>query len=399
MKTYLVGGAVRDKLLGYAYDERDWVVVGSVPDELLSRGFVQVGRNFPVFLHPDTHEEYALARTERKSAHGYHGFVCDFNPKVSLEEDLARRDLTINAMAEDSNGKIIDPFNGQKDLANRVLRHVSPAFGEDPVRVLRVARFAARYYHLGFKIAPDTRNLMYAMVKSGELDFLVVERVWQEFAKALNEKNPEMFIKTLRECGALGVVFPEVNSLFGVPILSSYIDCGIGALKALERAALLTARPSIRLAAFLHNLECGQIPCSNWPISDFAKRDFKIILKFCQRLRMPNDYSRLVLMTARFFNKINSLVNLDPQEIVDILESAGAFRKESEFKDLLVTCAAVCLNNGFNDNINNWLYYKHECAKISVQEIIADGFKKEAIKKELHKRRVACVAANLRDIR
>ncbi len=233
MKVYLVGGAVRDQLLGLDTKERDWVVVGATPEMLLQQNYRQVGRDFPVFLHPVSKEEYALARTERKSAPGYYGFVCDFSSQVTLEEDLARRDLTINAMARDEQGTLIDPYHGQKDLKNKILRHVSPAFSEDPVRVLRVARFAARFHHLGFRLANETRALMYAMVKQGELAHLVPERVWKEWQKSLEEVNPEQFILTLRSCGALKIILPELDALFGIPNPYHYhheIDSGIHSL-------------------------------------------------------------------------------------------------------------------------------------------------------------------------
>lgn len=217
MKVYLVGGAVRDQLLGYPIKERDWVVVGATPEQMRQQGYQQVGRDFPVFLHPSTREEYALARTERKSGHGYYGFDCDYNQQVTLEEDLLRRDLTINAMAQDEQGQLVDPYHGQADLKSKILRHVSDAFVEDPVRVLRVARFAARYHHLGFKLADETRALMYAMVKRGELAYLVAERVWQEWQRSLEENHPEMFIQVLRACGALKAILPEIDVLFGVP--------------------------------------------------------------------------------------------------------------------------------------------------------------------------------------
>lgn len=260
MKTYLVGGAVRDSLLGYPIHERDWVVVGATPEQLLEQGYRQVGRDFPVFLHPSTGEEYALARTERKSAPGYYGFQCRFDPSVSLQDDLLRRDLTINAMAVDAEGELIDPYHGQADLQAKLLRHISPAFAEDPVRILRVARFAARYHHLGFKLAEETRQLMYSMVKKGELAYLVAERVWQEWQRSLQEKNPEIFITILRACGALKIVLPELDCLFGIPNPRHYhpeVDSGVHSLLSLQACVTMTCDPMLRFAALVHDLGKG----------------------------------------------------------------------------------------------------------------------------------------------
>ncbi len=268
MKTYLVGGAVRDRLLDYPVEERDWLVVGETAEAMVARGFRPVGKDFPVFLHPETHEEYALARTERKTGMGYKGFAVHADSEVTLEEDLQRRDLTINAMAIGDDGVLIDPFCGRLDLQQKLLRHVSPAFSEDPVRILRAARFAARYAHLGFRVAEETMAMMKRMVAAGEADYLVSERVWAELHKALLERTPQAFFQVLRDCGALGVVFPEIEALFGVPQPEKYhpeIDTGIHALMVLEQAARLSGKAEVRLAALLHDLGKALTPREHWP--------------------------------------------------------------------------------------------------------------------------------------
>src|SRR6185295_7390134 len=268
MEVYLVGGAVRDRLLGLPVKERDWVVVGARPEDLERQGYLRVGKEFPVFLHPDTREEYALARLERKVAPGYHGFTTEFSPEVTLEEDLQRRDLTINAMAEDMDGRIIDPFNGQRDLEARVLRHVSDAFIEDPVRVLRAARFAARFAALGFTVADETRALMKRIVADGEMNALVAERVWQETERALGESRPEVYFETLRECGALAVVFPELAALYGVPQPAQWhpeIDTGVHVMMALRLAAQMGQPLSVRFAVLAHDLGKARTPPEKWP--------------------------------------------------------------------------------------------------------------------------------------
>ena len=286
--VYLVGGAVRDEILGVPHKERDWVVVGGTPDELLNRNFRQVGASFPVFLHPETGEEYALARTERKQGHGYHGFAVDFHPGVTLEEDLSRRDLTINAMARDEDGQLIDPFGGQRDLEQRVLRHVSPAFGEDPLRVLRVARFAARFAEFGFQVHGSTMELMREMVASGELEHLVPERVWAEFADAMSSSQPDVFIRVLRECGALAVLLPEVDCLFGVPQPEKYhpeIDTGIHVLMTMNLAARLGGPAEVVFALLLHDLGKGLTSPDLLPSHvGHEKSGVSLVNKVCARL-------------------------------------------------------------------------------------------------------------------
>ncbi len=401
MKVYLVGGAVRDQLLGYPIKERDWVVVGATPEQLRQQGYQQVGRDFPVFLHPTTGEEYALARTERKSAPGYYGFDCDYSQNITLAEDLLRRDLTINAIAQDQDGNLIDPYHGQADLNAKILRHVSPAFGEDPVRVLRVARFAARYYHLGFKLADETRALMYAMVTRGELAHLVAERVWQEWQRSLTEKNPEVFISTLRECGALNVVLPEIDALFGVPNPIQYhpeVDSGVHALMSLQAAVALSQDAIVRFAALLHDLGKATTPMEEWPKHyGHEERGAEIIKSLCQRLRIPADYRKFAVMVARFHLNIHRLFELRASTMVRTLEQTDAFRRPKLFEQLLVACEADAQGCG-GQKINykqaaGWRYVFIECAKVTAQSLIEQGLQGEAIKEALHQRRVAC--ANL----
>ncbi len=398
MKVYLVGGAVRDQLLNLPVKERDWVVVGSSPDELLKKGFRQVGRDFPVFLHPETSDEYALARTERKSAPGYYGFSCNFSKLVTLEEDLVRRDLTINAMALDERGKLIDPYHGQQDLEAKLLRHVSPAFVEDPVRVLRIARFAARFHYLGFKLADETRSLMYTMVQRGELGHLVAERVWQEWQKSLEEKNPEQFIITLRSCDALRVILPEIDTLFGIPNPHRYhheVDSGVHTLLVLHAAVTLTADPVIRFAALVHDLGKALSPMHNWPSHHgHEERGVAIIETLCSRLRIPNDYRILATMVSRFHLNIHRLFELQASTIVKLLEQSDAFRRPHLFYNMLIACQSDAEGCGRAVDYRQsklWSYLLAECAKVSSQTIIAEGYKGEAIKQALHQRRVACV--------
>ena len=398
MKVYLVGGAVRDTLLNIPIKERDWVVVGATPEQLLQKKFRQVGKDFPVFLHPETNEEYALARTERKSAPGYYGFACDFSSSVTLEEDLARRDLTINAMAMDDQGQLIDPYHGQQDIENKILRHVSPAFVEDPVRVLRVARFAARFHHLGFRLANETRELMYSMVTQGELAHLVAERVWQEWQRSLEELNPEQFIITLRSCDALRVIFPEFDALFGVPNPYRYhheIDSGIHTLMVLQAAVALTQDPIIRFAALVHDLGKATSPMHNWPSHHgHEERGVPIIESLCTRLRIPNEYRTLATMVSRFHLTIHRLSELRANTIVKVLDQSDAFRRPQLFYNMLIACQADAEGCGREVNYqqsNLWHYILAECAKVNAQSIIAQGYEGVEIKQALHSHRVACV--------
>ncbi len=398
MKVYLVGGAVRDQLLGYPVKERDWVVLGATPKQLLDEGYQQVGRDFPVFLHPKTREEYALARIERKMAPGYHGFSCNFSPLVTLEDDLLRRDLTINAMAMDADGKLIDPYHGQDDLSAKLLRHVSPAFSEDPVRVLRVARFAARYHHLGFRLANETRVLMYGMVKRGELAHLVAERVWQEWQRSLEEKNPELFISTLRSCGALQIVLPELNALFGIPNPCHFhpeIDSGVHTLMVLSASVVLSEDPIIRFAAMVHDLGKACTPKSAWP-SHHAHEELglTVIAGLCQRLRIPVDYRDAALMASRFHLHIHRLQSLNANTIVDVLERTHAFRRRQLFEMLLIVCEADAQGRGRHIEYTQAAQWRHlldECIKINAKMLMAEGIQGSAIKLGLHRHRVLSV--------
>ncbi len=402
MKVYLVGGAVRDQLLGYPVKEQDWVVVGATPSQMLKKGFQQVGRDFPVFLHPKTREEHALARTERKMAPGYHGFSCDFNPTVTLEADLLRRDLTINAMAMDTDGRLIDPYAGQRDLTDKVLRHVSSAFVEDPVRVLRVARFAARYYHLGFRLAEETRALMYNMVTRGELGHLVAERVWKEWQRSLEEKNPEVFIDTLRACGALQVILPELDVLFGIPNPCHYhpeVDTGIHSLMVLRASVVLSNDPVIRFAAITHDLGKGVTPMASWPAHHgHEELGLVVIKRLCERLRVPVEYGDFAALTSRFHLKIHRLHRLKADTIVSVFDQTDAFRRRDRFDMLLKVCEADA--RGWGKQIDyrqgrDWRYLLDECTNITAKMLMAEGYKGLAIKAGLYQHRVRCVEAHI----
>lgn len=342
MQTYLVGGAVRDELLGRPVGERDWVVVGATPAELEARGFRAVGKDFPVFLHPETNEEHALARLERKVAPGYRGFTTDFAPTVTLEQDLARRDLTVNAMARAADGTLIDPHGGRADLERRVLRHVSPAFVEDPVRILRVARFAARFAPLGFRIAPETMQLMKRMVDDGEVDALVPERVWREIERALGEPQPRAAIEALRACGALGVLLPELDALFGVPQPERHhpeIDSGEHVLLALQVAATRGAGVPVRFAVLLHDLGKGLTPRDEWPRHiAHETRGLAAIRTACTRLRAPQEHRDLALLASRFHTHVHRGLELRAATLLEMYEACDAFRRPARFADLLEVC-------------------------------------------------------------
>jgi len=344
MRVYLVGGAVRDRLLGLPVRERDWVVVGARPQELESAGYQAVGREFPVFLHPRTHEEYALARLERKVAPGYRGFTTQFSPEVTLEQDLMRRDLTINAIAESEDGTIIDPCGGQADLAARRLRHVSEAFVEDPVRILRVARFAARFAALGFRIAPETLELMRRMTAAGEAQALVPERVWQETERALAAADSQVFFETLRACGALRVIFPEIDALFGVPQPPRWhpeIDTGVHVMLALQCAAQLGASNAVRFAALTHDLGKACTPRERWPSHHgHEEAGVPLIEALCARLKVPNGYRELAVLAARYHTHVHRARELTPATVLTLLENCDAFRRPERFTELLLACEA-----------------------------------------------------------
>lgn len=340
MQIYIVGGAVRDELLGRACADRDYVVVGATPETMLAQGFRPVGKDFPVFLHPHSHEEYALARTERKSGHGYHGFTFHAAPDVTLEQDLARRDLTINAMAKGDDGRLVDPFNGYRDLQAKILRHVGPAFAEDPVRILRIARFAARFHD--FTVAPETLQLMRQMVASGEVDHLVAERVWQELAKGLMEARPSRMIEVLRECGALARLLPEVNALFGVPQRADYhpeIDTGIHTMMVIDQTARHGYALPVRFAALTHDLGKATTPADILPRHiGHEGRSVHLIEQLCSRLRVPNDCRDLALLVARDHGNIHRVDDLKPATILALLERSDALRRPERFQQMLEAC-------------------------------------------------------------
>jgi tRNA nucleotidyltransferase (CCA-adding enzyme) len=344
MEVYEVGGAVRDALLGLKVKERDWVVVGASADELVSLGYRRVGKDFPVFLHPETGEQYALARTERKVAPGYTGFEFDTSSEVTLEQDLARRDLTINAMARDRHGTLIDPWGGRDDLEHRVLRHVSPAFREDPLRVLRVARFAARFRPLGFTVAAETRQLMSDIVASGEIDALRPERVWQETVKGLGEARPDAYFEELRDCGALRHVFPEIDALFGVPQPERWhpeIDTGVHTLMALKLAASLSASETVRFAVLTHDLGKAATPRLLWPRHHGHERHSEEILeRLCARFPVPNRFRDLAVHVARHHGTVHRAAQLKPKTIVDLIASVDGLRQPDRFEDFLLACEA-----------------------------------------------------------
>jgi tRNA nucleotidyltransferase (CCA-adding enzyme) len=342
MQVYLVGGAVRDALLGREVRERDYVVVGGNADELLAAGYKPVGKDFPVFLHPQSKAEHALARRERKTGPGYRGFVTEFTPDITLEEDLLRRDLTINAIAQRADGSLVDPYGGEADLQARVLRHVSPAFSEDPVRVLRVARFAARFASLGFTVHESTRALMRKMVEDGEVAALVSERVWQETERALGESRPEVFFEVLRDCGALAVIFPEVDRLFGVPQPPQWhpeVDTGVHVMLCLKRAAELNAPVTVRFAVLAHDLGKGTTPPEQWPKHIMHEsRGLPLVDALCSRLKVPAAHKELARMTSKQHTNVHRALELRPETVLKLLEECDAFRRPERFREMLLAC-------------------------------------------------------------
>ena len=354
MQALLVGGAVRDNLLGYPVKEHDWVVLGETPESMQGQGFLPVGKDFPVFLHPQTHDEYALARIERKTAAGYKGFVIHSSPDVTLEEDLIRRDLTINAMAMTKDGKIIDPYGGQNDLKKRIFRHVSPAFSEDPVRILRIARFAARYQHLGFILAEETRQLMQQMVIDGEINHLVSERVWAELHKALTEQTPSAFFEVLKNCKALKVIFPEIDNLFGIPqpeIHHPEIDTGVHSLLTLTQASKCSNKAEVRFAALLHDLGKAQTPIEFLPQHrGHEQAGLPLLDIFCQRLRVPKLFKTLAMQVMRYHTHSHRAFELRASTLVDMLAELGALKKENNLNDFLLACEADCRGRTGKEN-------------------------------------------------
>lgn len=401
MKSYLVGGAVRDGLLGLPIKDRDWVVVGATPQQMLDAGYQQVGRDFPVFLHPESREEYALARTERKSGSGYTGFTCYAAPDVTLEQDLLRRDLTVNALAQDTDGAIIDPYGGRADLQQRILRHVSPAFAEDPLRVLRVARFAARYAHLSFRIADETLALMRAMTDAGELAHLTPERVWKETEGALGTRNPQVYFQTLRDCGALKVLFPEIDALFGVPAPEKWhpeIDTGIHTLMTVSMAAMLSPAIDVRFATLCHDLGKGLTPKAFWPRHHgHGPAGVKLVEQLCQRLKVPNEMRDLAKLVAEFHDLIHTLPILQPKTLVKLFDAIDAWRKPQRVEQIALTSEADVRGRTHFEASDypqgRLLREAWEAAKrVGNKEVIDAGFTGPAIREELTRRRIQAVA-------
>lgn len=397
MKIYLVGGAVRDELLGFPVSDRDYVVVGSTPEAMLSQGYQQVGKDFPVFLHPKTHEEYALARTERKIGSGYTGFRCYAAPDVTIEDDLLRRDLTINAIAKDTQGQLIDPYHGVDDLNNRILRHVSAAFSEDPLRVLRVARFAARYATHGFRIAPETLSLMQSMTASGELENLTAERVWVETEKALRSRTPQVYFEVLRQCGALRVLFPEIENLFGIPAPAKWhpeIDTGIHTLMALKIAATLSTDVDVRFATLCHDLGKALTPKEVWPSHpNHGEAGIPLIDNLCDRLKIPNSARDLARLTARFHDKIHVINRLTATEIIQLLDGLDSWRKPERVPQLSLISEADARGRA---GLEQQPYPQGEFLRqafviaqaVNVKPIVEQGFKGLQIREELTRQRI-----------
>jgi len=394
---YLVGGAVRDTILNRPVKDRDWVVVGATPTEMITQGYQQVGKDFPVFLHPTTKEEYALARKESKSGIGHKAFEFDASNQVSLEEDLLRRDLTINAMAEDTNGKIIDPFNGQQDIQLKVLRHVSPAFAEDPLRVLRVARFAARYAELGFTLAPETRDIMTAITDSGELLSLSAERVWQETYKALSESRARVYFEVLHTCGALQALFPELAALQGVPQRAEYhpeIDTFDHVLRALDQACLLTDSPEIRFAVLTHDLGKGITPKALLPRHHGHENSGSPLVKaLCKRYKVPQATTQLAVRVCEDHLLCHKAETLKPQTLLKILQRLDAFRRPQIFNDWLLACEADARGRLGFETIDYsvkkfWQTALQLTSSVNAQEFILQGYEGKSLGDKIHKSRL-----------
>jgi len=402
MQVYLVGGAVRDAALGLPVRERDWVVVGATPAELARAGYTAVGREFPVFLHPDTKEEHALARLERKTGPGYRGFVTEFSPDVTLEDDLLRRDLTVNAMARTAGGELVDPYGGLRDLEARVLRHVSPAFTEDPVRILRVARFAARFAPLGFTVAPETLELMRTMVASGEAAALVAERVWQEAARALACERPQVFFEVLRACGALAVIFPEIDALFGVPQPEKWhpeIDSGVHTMMVLGQAARLSPAPTVRFAALTHDLGKAKTPRERWPMHHGHEvASVALVDALCDRLKVPNEHRELGKLAARYHCDVHRAGELRAATILTMFERCDAFRRPERYEELLLACEADARGRlGFEERPYPQADYLRGCLAaaraVVLDEAARAGLDGAQIGVRLHELRARAIAA------
>ncbi|MBD9660883.1 MULTISPECIES: multifunctional CCA addition/repair protein [Pantoea] len=404
MKTFLVGGAVRDALLRLPVKDRDWVVVGATPDAMLAEGYQQVGRDFPVFLHPRSREEYALARTERKSGNGYTGFVTQFAPDVTLEQDLQRRDLTINAIAQSDSGELIDPYGGQRDLAKRQLRHVSTAFNEDPLRVLRVARFAARFAHLNFRIADETQALMREMAVSGELAHLTAERVWKETEKALLTRNPQVYFQVLRDCGALQVLFPEIDNLYGIPAPIKWhpeIDTGIHALMTLAMSAALSDQLDVRFATLFHDVGKALTPAEKWPSHHgHGLAGVPIVEALCQRLRVPNQVRDLALVVTEFHDVVHTIERQPADALIALFDRIDAWRKPDRVEKMALTSEADARGRAGLESMaypqGDYLRQAFALAQaVPTKDVVAAGFKGAEVREELTRRRVAVLQAQL----
>ena len=397
MQIYRVGGAVRDKLLNYPCHENDWVVVGSSPEEMVALGYRPVGQDFPVFIDPRSGEEYALARTERKSGVGYGGFTFHTSPDISLEDDLIRRDLTINAMAESADGTITDPYGGQQDLDNKVLRHVSDTFAEDPLRVLRVARFAARYAHLGFTLAPETLQLMCTIVNRGEMTALVAERVWKETQRALCERSPDVFIATLKSCGALDVLLPEVEALFGIEQRTDFhpeIDTGIHTLMALQQSALLTNKATIRFTVLVHDLGKAITPKEILPRhTGHEARGLPLVKQVCDRLKVPNQHRQLAMVVTEYHLMCHKSLEFKPENLLKLLTVIGALKSAEKLDDFLLCCMADAKGRkGLEKQEyapNRYLREAREAAiAVQVIDLVANGIKGADIGTQLKQRQI-----------
>ena len=400
-QVYLVGGAVRDELLQKPVADRDWVVVGATPEDMLKAGYQQVGKDFPVFLHPQSKEEYALARTERKQGQGYTGFQVDSSSSVTLTEDLLRRDLTVNAMARAEDGRLIDPYGGYQDLQARLLRHVSPAFVEDPLRVLRVARFAARYAEDGFRVADETLALMRELADSGELLHLSPERVWRETENALRSSQPEVYFEVLRRCGALAVLMPELDRLWGVPNPPQWhpeIDTGVHTMMVLQQAARLSDDTRVRLAALLHDVGKGLTPAAEWPSHrGHEKAGVAVIDNMAARLAMPNDYKQLAKLVSEWHLHCHKALELRPATIIKLLNAVDVWRKPERFEQFLLACQADHLGRlGYTDKPYPQADFLRRCqvatAAVNVADIVASGLTGAAIGQALHKARLQAIA-------
>lgn len=398
MLTYLVGGAVRDKLLGRIPTERDWVVVGATPAQMLAQGFQQVGKDFPVFLHPQTREEYALARTERKNGLGYTGFVCDSSAHVTLEQDLLRRDLTVNAIAMDAKGNLIDPYGGQQDLQNKRLRHVSAAFIEDPLRVLRVARFAARYHHLGFTVASETLALMRDISHSGELAQLSAERVWKETSRALLEDHPEIYFETLRACESMQPWFAEIDALWGVPNPPKWhpeIDTGVHTMMVLAKAAQYSEDLPVRYAALVHDLGKALTDPNQWPSHQGHEMlGITAVEALSSRLKAPNDCRQLAALVCQYHSHIHKALELKASTVLKVLNNCDAWRKPERFRQILICCIADSRGRTHFEQADYpqseyfWQAYI-AASEVEVKAIVEAGFKGKEIKQQLDKQRIA----------